>query len=122
MQEAVQPILRKPKKQTPHFHAKRHQNQLFCEQKRLTEYKNRRNKNGCKYPEYQDYPPSKKGGEKGSAFHQWNTQSENCVSNKTQTPCPGLSLALRTTSEKDLFPSAILKEMNAKRDAGLLLI
>lgn len=44
------------------------------------------------------------------------------VSKKTQTPCTGSSLALRSTSEKDLFPSATLKEISAMKDAGLLLI
>lgn len=67
------------------------------------------------------YPPSKEGVKK-AVFFISGVKSKNCVSNKTQTPCPGSSLALRTTPEKDLFPSAILKEMNAKKDAGLLLI
>lgn len=66
-------------------------------------------------------PQAKKEVKKAMLFI-CGVQGENSVSTKTQTPCPGLSLALWTTSEKDLFPSAILKEMNARRDAGLLLI
>lgn len=96
------------------------QNQVFCEQKRLTEYKNRRNLNCCRYPEYQEFPQAKKRV-KRQCFSSVEYKVK-IVSKKTQTPCTGLSLALRSTSEKDLFPSAILKEISAMKDAGLLLI
>lgn len=48
-------------------------------------------------------------------------QGKNCFWQNTNS-YPGLSLALRTRPEKDLLPSAILKEMNAMKSAGLLLV
>lgn len=59
---------------------------------------------------------------KKAALFMCGGQGKNCVSNKTQIPYADLSLALRTTPKNYLFPSAILKEMNAVKDAGLLLI
>lgn len=66
-------------------------------------------------------PQAKKGVKKAVLFI-CGVQGKNCVSNRTQVCCSGLSLALRTTCEKDLFLSAILKEMNVMKDAGLFLL
>lgn len=66
-------------------------------------------------------PQAKKVVKKAVLFT-YGVQGENSVSNKTQTPYLGLSLALRMTPEQDLFPKAILKEMNAMKDNDLLLI
>lgn len=60
-------------------------------------------------------PQARKGVKKAALF-MCGGQGKNCVSNKTQMPYANLSLALRTTPQNDLFPSAILKEMNAMKD------